>query len=193
MRVGSWPCEAARGRRGTAVDAAPGLFHHGYRESDPRAEACPTAFSPDAAPVRLDQPLANRKAQAGSLNPAVPAVDPGVLAEQPSQLVRRQAPAFVGHRHCDVRPRRALQTPGWATTRARAGTHWRRDCSEPARCAAGRPVPGAGPAGDRCELRAGRRHSETSCEPGRRAWRPQSAQARPTAYRSLCGPYPAGR
>ena len=83
---------------------AVGLVNHRNRDSDLRLVAYAGALGPDAAPVGLDQPLADGQAQAVSPAAQLPVVagEAGVLPEQVRQLLRRHAPALGGHRDRDV-------------------------------------------------------------------------------------------
>ena len=122
---------------------AVGLVNHRNREGDLRPVACAGALGPDAAPVGLDQPLADGQAQAVSPAAQLPVVagEAGVLPEQVRQLLRRHAPALVGHRDRDVNGRPAPRRRGWGSSRGRAAPRWRRGCLRTWTMRSRRPVP----------------------------------------------------
>ena len=144
------PAGAARAGAGVG---RPG---HRDREGDASAEAHAPALGPDASAMGLDQALADGQAEPAA-DPALPVPGGGVLAEQLPEVLRRDAPALIGHRDRDVLSRRGPPRSGWRWCPGRGARRSRAGCSAPARCAAGRPARVAGRAAGRSRRRAGRR------------------------------------
>ena len=90
---------AGAGRGGTGA----GRLGHRDREGEARAEADAAALGPDAPAMGLDQALADGESQPAS-DAALPVPGGGVLAKQLAELVRRDAPAFVGDRDRHLQP-----------------------------------------------------------------------------------------
>ena len=109
MRVRSFPLAGLAGAARRGAGRVGGVLGHRQGEREPGAAPRPGALRPDAAAVRLHQPLAYRQPQAGAAGPALPLAGrrAGVLAEQVRQPVRRHAPAPVGYRdrHVQAVPR----------------------------------------------------------------------------------------
>ena len=96
--------------RGRGCCSTSGLFDRQYGEGKPRALAQPVALRPDAAPVRLHDPLTDGQAQTRTADFAFPglAVDPGKLPEQVRQPLGGDPGALVGDgdRHVGIFPHR---------------------------------------------------------------------------------------
>ena len=85
------------------MGTAGGRPGHRDREGDASAEAHAPALGPDASAMGLDQALADGQAEPAA-DPALPVPGGGVLAEQLPEVLRRDAPALIGHRDRDVLP-----------------------------------------------------------------------------------------
>ena len=101
MRGGSPGSGAAEGTAARPSAAAAGLSGHGNRERDRGAPAGAGALGPDAAAVRLDEPLRDGEPEAVAGRGALPAA--GVLAEQVRQQLGRHPAPLVGDRDGKVR------------------------------------------------------------------------------------------
>ncbi len=101
MRGGSPGSRAAGGTAAWPAAAAPVFPRHRNRERDHHAAAGAGAVGPDAAAVRLDEPLRDGEPEAVARRRALPRA--GVLAEQVRQPRGRHAAPLVGDRDGDVR------------------------------------------------------------------------------------------